>query len=178
MPHPDRVRAALQGIASTDPDLLRGPERWAMPRDMAGFSDLEAELLSAINAAGLPKPEWEYRFDPDCCEHTKRQHGMWTDNPPGVAAFEICATCIIGDDAHAYYRGRKWRFDFAWPALMLAVECEGGTFSGGRHTRGTGFEKDAEKYGEATARGWRVLRVTQRQITSGEALVLIERMMA
>ena len=24
-PHPDRIRAALEGIASTDPDLLRGP---------------------------------------------------------------------------------------------------------------------------------------------------------
>ena len=27
MPHPDRVRAALEGIAATDPDLLRAPVR-------------------------------------------------------------------------------------------------------------------------------------------------------
>jgi len=69
---------------------------------------------------------------------------------------------------------RRWRFDFAWPAQKLAVEVEGGTFSGGRHTRGSGFEKDAEKYNTACAQGWYILRITPSQVDSGKALEWVE----
>jgi len=55
---------------------------------------------------------------------------------------------------------RRWRFDFAWPAQRVAVECDGGTYSGGRHTRGDGYRRDAEKLNAASALGWRVFRVT------------------
>jgi hypothetical protein len=73
--------------------------------------------------------------------------------------------------------GRLWRFDYAWthPAVLLAVEQDGGTFSGGRHVRGRGFEEDAKKVNEATLRGWRVLRVTTRMVETGEALALVRR---
>jgi hypothetical protein len=64
---------------------------------------------------------------------------------------------------------RRWRFDVAWPGRKLAVEIEGGGFIGGRHSRGTGMEDDCEKYAEAMALGWRVLRVTPRQIENGRA---------
>lgn len=53
---------------------------------------------------------------------------------------------------------RKWRFDFAFPDKMIAVEIEGGVWSGGRHRRPIGFIKDMEKYNAAALRGWRVLR--------------------
>ena len=56
--------------------------------------------------------------------------------------------------------GRQWRFDFAWPDRMLAVEIDGGAFSGGRHTRGAGFVEDCRKLTAATLLGWRVLRFT------------------
>ena len=68
---------------------------------------------------------------------------------------------------------RRWRFDFAWPALKIAAECEGGHWSGGRHTRGSGFEKDCEKYNVAQNLGWRVFRFTKSMIDSGEAIELI-----
>lgn len=63
-------------------------------------------------------------------------------------------------EEHRFDRVRKWRFDFAWPSRMLAVEVEGGTHSGGRHTRGAGYAADCEKYNAATISGWRVLRFT------------------
>ena len=65
---------------------------------------------------------------------------------------------------------RRWRFDFAWPRQSLAVEVEGGSFVAGRHTRGAAFEADCEKYARAVLAGWRVLRVTPRQVDSGQAI--------
>jgi hypothetical protein len=56
---------------------------------------------------------------------------------------------------------RKWRFDFAWPIFRLAVEVDGGTWAGGRHTRGGGYERDAEKLNAAALAGWRVVRLTR-----------------
>jgi very-short-patch-repair endonuclease len=70
---------------------------------------------------------------------------------------------------------RRWRFDFAWVPEHVAVEVDGGSWSGGRHTSGSGFEADCEKLSEAAALGWRVLRVTPRMIQTGAALALIER---
>lgn len=64
---------------------------------------------------------------------------------------------------------RRWRFDFAVPRESLAIEVEGGSFVAGRHTRGAAFEADCEKYARALIAGWRVLRVTPRQVESGEA---------
>lgn len=69
---------------------------------------------------------------------------------------------------------RRWRFDYAWPDRKLAVECEGGTWNGGRHTTGKGFAQDCMKYNRAVVLGWRVLRFTGEQIKSGEALQTIE----
>lgn len=73
---------------------------------------------------------------------------------------------------------RRWRFDFAWPAAMLALEVEGGVWSTGGHTSGKGFTDDCEKYNEATIRGWRVLRVTGQQVKSGAAVDWLRRAMA
>ena len=60
-------------------------------------------------------------------------------------------------------------------ALLLAVEVEGGSWSGGRHTSGAGFAADCEKYNEATLRGWRVLRVTGAHVKSGAAVEWLRR---
>lgn len=76
---------------------------------------------------------------------------------------------------------RKWRADFAWPEYKVIVEVEGGaeTYDPkkiGRHNRPKGFRDDCEKYNEATILGWRVLRVTAKQVKSGEALQWIEKL--
>jgi very-short-patch-repair endonuclease len=77
-------------------------------------------------------------------------------------------------EEYVFHRPRRWRFDVCWPDRKLAVEVEGGTWMGGRHTRGAGFEKDAEKYNQAALDGWTVLRYTSKHITSGWALHEIE----
>jgi len=70
---------------------------------------------------------------------------------------------------------RRWKFDFAWWQHKVAVEIEGGSWIGGRHTRGSSFESDCEKYNEAALLGWRVLRVTPKMVEDGRAIALIRR---
>ncbi len=79
---------------------------------------------------------------------------------------------------YRFHPTRKWRFDWAWPAQSIAVEVDGGVFVQGRHTRGAGVEKDMEKFAEATIAGWRVLRVSTRQVRNGQALHWLCRLFA
>ena len=67
---------------------------------------------------------------------------------------------------------RRWRFDVAVPSRMVAVEVDGGAFTGG-HSRGTAYERECEKYGMAAAMGWRVVRCTPRMVKDGRALALV-----
>ena len=73
--------------------------------------------------------------------------------------------------------GRKWAADFCWPEGDLIVEVDGGSWVAGRHTRGAGFEADRERDAEALCMGYRVLRVTPKQIKDGKALAWIERLL-
>jgi very-short-patch-repair endonuclease len=59
---------------------------------------------------------------------------------------------------------RRWRFDFAWPSLKIAVEIEGGVWIRGRHVRPVGYLGDLEKYNRAVVLGWRVLRYAPHQL--------------
>lgn len=65
---------------------------------------------------------------------------------------------------------RRWRFDVAWLELRVAVEIDGATWSGGRHTRGGGFEADCEKLNTAALMGWTVLRFSGTAVRSGDAV--------
>lgn len=77
---------------------------------------------------------------------------------------------------------RDWRFDFAVPELMLAVEVEGITHYGktktgkmaiGRHQSATGIEGDLQKYDAAMRLGWTVYRCSQHMVASGRAVETI-----
>ena len=68
-------------------------------------------------------------------------------------------------EEHRFHETRKWRFDFAHLETKTAIEIEGGVWSGGRHTRGAGYAKDAEKYNEANFAGWSVIRLVGPMIT-------------
>lgn len=68
---------------------------------------------------------------------------------------------------------RKFRFDFAWPEVRLALEVEGGIFTKQAHGSITGILRDMEKYNLAAANGWRVLRVTPAQLCDLQTLAMI-----
>lgn len=70
---------------------------------------------------------------------------------------------------------RRWRADFRIIAfsdedLPTLVEVDGGAYVAGRHTRGAGFENDAEKVSAAAILGYRVIRCTPRQVEDGRCL--------
>jgi very-short-patch-repair endonuclease len=78
---------------------------------------------------------------------------------------------------HRFHPQRKWRFDVALPAEKLAIEIDGGTWIGGRHTSGAGYEKDCEKLNAAVIEGWRVLRFTSGMVRDGRAMNAINKAM-
>lgn len=105
------------------------------------MSLLDALVDAQAVAAGWPRPEREYRF------HDKR----------------------------------KWRADYYWPKWArvceqltrnaqdrVALEIEGAVWTNGRHTRGSGFVKDMEKYNTMSAMGIRLIRLTPAQVRAGE----------
>jgi very-short-patch-repair endonuclease len=73
--------------------------------------------------------------------------------------------------------GRRWAADFAFLDKKLLIEVDGGAYVAGRHVRGQGYEDDHARDAEALCLGFRILRVTPRQVTDGKALSWIERLM-
>ena len=60
----------------------------------------------------------------------------------------------------SFHPTRKWRFDYATdPAekVNVAIEIDGGVFTGGRHSGGAGQKRDMEKMNAAVEEGWAVL---------------------
>ena len=75
---------------------------------------------------------------------------------------------------HRFHAVRRWRFDYAWPEQRVALEVDGGVWTGGRHTRGAGFIKDIEKLNAATFAGWRVVRVVPGKLCSSATVGMLE----
>lgn len=104
--------------------------------------------------------------------------------PDHVAALLMQIRAVIPAHALGAYReyqfhdSRKWRFDLAFPVRRVAIEVDGGAFIAGRHARGAGIRSDCEKFSEAAAMGWRVLRVLPEHVESGQALAWLERALA
>lgn len=73
-----------------------------------------------------------------------------------------------------FHPTRKWRFDYAIPEYKIALEVEGGVWTGGRHTRPQGFLGDIEKYNSGTLLGWRIFRVTPEDLCRMKTLKLIK----
>lgn len=73
-----------------------------------------------------------------------------------------------------FHPKRRWRFDYAIPEHRIALEVEGGVWTGGRHTRPQGFLGDIEKYNTATLMGWRVFRTTPDDLYKKKTLDLMK----
>lgn len=74
--------------------------------------------------------------------------------------------------------GRRWRFDLAFVWSKIAIEVDGGVYTGGRHIRGMGFEADCEKLNEGLIQGWRILRYSTGQVRKGLPILDLKRLLA
>ena len=72
-----------------------------------------------------------------------------------------------------FHPTRKWRFDYAFPEYGVAVEIDGGLWTGGRHSGGTGQKRDLEKLNAAAQMGWLVLHYTPAERLDGSTLLQI-----
>ena len=89
--------------------------------------------------------------------------------PAFLTAWQRCNFAILPgvpakapepESEYRFHPFRKWRFDFAWPDKKVAVEMDGGVFTGGAHVRGGHYQSDCEKGNAAVLLGWRVLHYT------------------
>ena len=83
----------------------------------------------------------------------------------------------IPEREFVFHPVRRYRFDFAWPDHLVAMEVEGGIYdkeTKGRHTSIAGFEEDCIKYALAAQLGWRLYRFTTGQVKKGIALMFME----
>lgn len=88
--------------------------------------------------------------------------------------YQACAAGLPPfEQEFRFHNDRLWRFDFAWPQFLIALELEGGVYNHGRHTRPKGFEGDVEKYNEAARLGWSVYRATSTMVNDGRAIATI-----
>jgi very-short-patch-repair endonuclease len=76
-----------------------------------------------------------------------------------------------------FHPTRKWRLDFAYPDKKIGIEVQGGIYVRGAHSRGTGLERDYEKYNQAQVLGWDVYQFSRKMIESGEAIETIKRVL-
>jgi very-short-patch-repair endonuclease len=114
----------------------------------------------------------------------RKRAANWRGATPDVSALEetlalhFRAVGLAPVREHKFHPKRQFRFDFAFLEEKIAIECEGGSWVGGSHTRPERFERDCEKYNEAAILGWAVLRFTKSMIDSGMALRQIEQALA
>lgn len=130
----------------------------------------DPEELFALHCRmfGLPDPERQFRF---ARELTRRSPTTGKLTP------------------------RQWRFDFAWPQYLIAVEIEGlvmvritdpatvrklGTryVVLGGHASPAGIRRDMQKYNAAALLGWYVLRFDQDDVASKRAVEMTLRVLA
>jgi very-short-patch-repair endonuclease len=94
-----------------------------------------------------------------------------------AAQFEALWALLGGSQLEREYRfhpTRKWRFDYAHLGAKVAIELNGGVWSGGRHVRGAGYLRDREKVNAAQIMGWRVFEIGTGAVTAANLEPIID----
>jgi hypothetical protein len=106
-----------------------------------------------------------------------RQKAVKVPSAPSWDMFTVlCKTELRADcvKEFRFHPTRKWRFDYAIPLHKIAIEVEGGVWSGGRHTSPRGFLNDIEKYNCAALMGWRLFRCTPDTLLTNNTILLLK----
>lgn len=91
---------------------------------------------------------------------------------------QVCAVFGLPEPKREYkfHPTRKWRIDYLFEAngRRVALEVEGGVWTGGRHTTGKGFMGDMEKYNAISTAGIVLLRTTPDRLMTAETIEMIK----
>jgi hypothetical protein len=77
---------------------------------------------------------------------------------------------------YKFLKDRKFKFDYAIPVIMVAIEVEGGIYTGRAHGSITGILRDIEKYNLATCEGWRVIRILPKELLTVKTFDMIKKL--
>lgn len=93
---------------------------------------------------------------------TKRPSAQANRSGLFLFAWQMTPHALAPVEEWVFAPPRKWRFDWAFPSVMIAVEVDGGQYApnGGRHAR----DSDREKLNTAAMLGWRVFRFSPQQL--------------
>ena len=106
-----------------------------------------------------------------------KRGGKNAQKQPKYDAFCLLLRQHLGEEVvaeHRFHPTRLWRFDYAIPSHRIAIEIDGGVWIEGRHNRPKGYIADLDKFNNAAALGWRVLKFTPQQQFTMKALRLIQ----
>lgn len=124
------------------------------------LADLPPAIVSQLRA--------KFRADRPAAKPVTVPTVDWSD----YLAEQLRARGVAVQREFQFHPTRKWRVDVALPAHHIAIEVEGLGKGGkaGRHQRADGFAEDCVKYAELVLAGWRLFRVTTRQVRNDHAL--------
>lgn len=108
---------------------------------------------------------------------TQKKKKITKPKPSPTDAFTLICKSELGMECvkeYKFHPVRKWRFDYAIPSALVALEVEGGVWTGGRHINPKGFLNDMEKYNTATLMGWSVYRTTPDDLYTGKTIKLLK----
>lgn len=108
----------------------------------------------------------------EICALMAAGYGVKRANLADTLCFQLRAAKIPHLREQKLIPGRKYSTDVL--VDDLAIECDGSTWTNGRHSRGYGIETDCEKQNLLVIAGFRPMRFTGAQIKDGTALKLIE----
>lgn len=161
----ERARARAYGlsdnIASITPAGSRLPH--PIPAERAGISQCGEE-------SGIRKDR--LRLEP------RVNSSAAPSEQPVYAIVGMCRAAGLPEPVPEYAfakPGRGWRADYAWPLQRLLLEVDGGIWTRGAHSTGTGRLRDMEKLSEAAIRGYRVIYATPDDVRSGAVMDRIQR---
>ena len=137
-------------------DLAKSPAFAAVPVGMKGAvkAALKAEQAAYAKSGGRRPTQSELETD------FAAALVPWVSIPTPVREWRFHTT-------------RRWRFDFAWPQHMVAVEIDGLVWHAqgkGRHQTVQGIVADCEKYEAAHLLGWFVYRVPGPWVADSQRL--------
>lgn len=148
----------------TRADLERAKPQWS-----ADFKALNPALTGATTAPAAP------------CGAFPAQKAPLPPKSPLAAKFEALWTQFGGPELTPEYRfdkTRRWRFDYALPRHLVAIELEGGIHKRKGHASPEGYIKDCRKYNAAAGDGWWVFRLASGMMNEedvGQVVAAVKR---